>query len=81
MSGRRKLSDAAREFIIDSVTRRREIERRLSMFPTNAELAVEFEVSERWIASLVRKGARVRVNFSCGTKNNADTSLRVNDPE
>lgn len=79
MSGRRKLSDAAREFIIDSVTRRREIERRLSMFPTNAELAVEFEVSERWIASLVQKGARVKVSRE--TKNNADTSLRVNNPE
>ena len=79
MSGRRKLSDAAREFIVDSVTRRREIERRLSMFPTNAELAQEFDVSERWIASLVRRKARVIVSRE--TKNNADTSLRVNNPE
>lgn len=81
MSGKRKLTDAEREFIVDAVTRRREIERRLSMFPTNAALAVEFEVSERWIASLVRKGARVRVKVSRGTENNADTSLRENNPE
>lgn len=79
MSGRRKLSDAERDFIIDSVVRRREVERRLSMFPTNAALAHEFDVSERWIASLVRKGARVKVSRE--TKNNTDTSLRVNNPE
>jgi hypothetical protein len=79
VSGRRKLSDAAREFIIDSVTRRRELERKLSMYPTNAELADEFEVSERWIACLVQNGARAKVSRE--TKNNADTSLRVNNPE
>lgn len=71
MSGKRKLSQAAREFIIDSVTRRREIERRLSMFPTNAALATEFEVSERWIVELVRKKAPVTVS--------RETSLRGNN--
>jgi hypothetical protein len=71
MSGRRKLSQAAREFIIDSVARRRELERRLSMFPTNAQLADEFEVSERWIAELVRKKVRITVS--------RETSLRRNN--
>lgn len=73
MSGKRKLTDAEREFIIDSVTRRREIERRLSMFPTNAALADEFEVSERWIVELVRKKVQIIVS--------RETSLRGNNPE
>jgi hypothetical protein len=79
MSGKRKLSQAAREFIIDSVARRRELERQLSMYPTNAVLADELGVSERWIAQLVRKSAHVKVSRE--TKNNADASLRVNNPE
>lgn len=75
MSGKRKLTDAEREFIIDSVSRRREIERRLSMFPTNAALASEFEVSERWIVEIVRKKVTVSVSVS------RETSLRGNNPE
>lgn len=62
MSGRRKLSDAAIEFIVDAVTRRRELERKLRMYPTNKVLANELGVSERWIIAIVRKHARVRVS-------------------
>jgi len=79
MSGKRKVSEAGIEWVIDVVTRRRELERRLSMFPTNAVIADELGVSERWIAEIVRK--RARVNVSHQTKNNVDTSLRVNNPE
>jgi DNA-directed RNA polymerase specialized sigma subunit len=79
MSGRRKLSQAGVEWVVDVVTRRRELERRLSMFPTNAVIAEELGVSERWIAELVRKRARVKVSRE--TENSADTSLRVNNLE
>lgn len=81
MSGKRKLTDAERDFIIDSVSRRREVERRLRMFPTNAELASEFGVSERRITFLVRKGAKTRVSVSRGTEKDAHASLRGNNPE
>jgi len=72
MSGRRKLSNAGREFIIHSVTRRRELERALSMLPTNKVLADELGVSERWIIAIVRKHARIEV--SRGTENSSHTS-------
>lgn len=79
MSGRRKISDAGIEWIIDIVTRRRELERKLSLYPTNAVIADELGVTERRIAEIVRR--RVRVKVSRETKNNADASLRVNNPE
>lgn len=79
MSARRKVSQAGIEWVVDVVTRRREIERRLSMYPTNAAIADELGVSERWIAQLVRRHARVKVSRE--TENSADTSLRVNNPE
>jgi len=54
------------------VTRRRELERALSMLPTNKVLADELGVSERWIIAIVRKHARVEV--SRGTENSSHTS-------
>ena len=72
MTARRKVSDAGIEWIVDIVSRRRELERALSMFPTNKVLAEELGVTERWISAIVRKHARV--NVSCGTKNDSHSS-------
>ena len=71
MSGRRKLSDAGIDWLVDIVKRRRELERKLSLLPTNAELAAELDVSERWIAAVIRKKIRRKVFVV--------TSLRVNN--
>jgi hypothetical protein len=78
VSGKRKVSDAGIEWIIDIVARRRELERKLSMFPTNKGLAEELGVTERWILAIVRKHARVGV--SRGAKKDADTSSHLNNP-
>lgn len=72
MSGRRKVSDAGIEWIVDMVTRREEIERKLSLYPTNKILADELGVTERWITEIVRKHVRVKV--SRGTENSSDSS-------
>lgn len=79
MSGKRKVSQAGIEWIVDIVTRRSDLERKLSMFPTNKVIADELGVSERWIVELVRKHVRVKI-APRGTENNADTSSRRNNP-
>lgn len=72
MSGRRKITDAGIEWLVNIVTRRRELERQLRLLPTNAEIAAELEVSERRIAEVIRK--------RLARKPFVVTSLRVNNP-
>jgi hypothetical protein len=73
VSGRRKLSDAAIEFIAYSVSQRQELKRQLSMVPTNAVLADELGVSQRRIEQIVRKKIIGKVSVQA--------SLNTNYPE